>query len=254
LNQTGLKTVITLMLILVTVMISGCIPELMKEKVDVTRYLEKKYGKEFEVEKVRYHYKAIGAPREIICIIHPKDDVNLKFEVSSYAGVPEKDKVYYEDYLNILWSKQMRNKLGKLLNATSSVYISHVWKNFERVNGKTINLDEALRQYRNQVDLCVICIFSLKNKNIEIKHLDGINLIIKEILRFNFNERRLFVGFYSDDVLKKIKSNLDRYSNKWGINYDLIKRNNEILYEYENYNVKPIVKLEDIMRHIKCYK
>lgn len=73
-----------------------------KEQTAMERYLEKKYGQEFVVDKPKYTNSGFGVDGIWVTTAHPKDDPSLVFDMD---GVKDLSKIY-DQYIAALWSKE----------------------------------------------------------------------------------------------------------------------------------------------------
>lgn len=112
-----------------------------------TKYLNDKYGQEFVVENIRTTGAGIGSRGSWRGDAYPKSNPSLRFEIRMPQGT---DKVDYETFLQVLWSRQGEGEVKKFLEKElpdSEGYLLTIQpgkKLYDSIQGQTPNLDSVL--------------------------------------------------------------------------------------------------------------
>ncbi len=127
------------------------------EQKAAAAYLEKKYGKQFEVQDDPDSIvkRAIGDAPKFDGLAHAKDDPSLMFHVGRQTNpvLP-----FHDDYLGRLWAQQQRKPVGQFLatifnpipSYTIEIFPSDRVKNLPK--GSVPNYETIERQSGNEID------------------------------------------------------------------------------------------------------
>ena len=243
---------------LIIMVLCGCQNggELMEEKPIIEQYLIDKYGKQFVVEKVDYYREQLGADKRIKAIAYPEDDKDLKFEVKKMLDGKKwafTDSEYSERYLNLLWDKQMKEKVieefgSDMVEVGVSAPILDIEKS---IKGKTISIDEALEQNKQKISMHISCGYLIdKESELDSSWLERIYSSIEAIRNDNFENIALVIRFFNKDNEEDVKKNLGKYLKASASEYRDLKKGNVVLFNVEIGNMTDIKQPSDLQKYI----
>lgn len=86
------------------------------EKVMMERYLQEKYGKQFEVYSLKTQSCGLGCQESVGAKSHPVEDKTLEFELSGHDGY------YSDEYPGAVWAREEHANLKPFLTEVFWVY------------------------------------------------------------------------------------------------------------------------------------
>lgn len=133
--------------------------ELMMEKMEMESYLKDRYGQEFVVENVYESGASLGSRGAFRAEAYPKSDTSLKFDIRSDII---NDRVDYENFLEVLWSKQGAPEVETFLAKEfpkNEGFVLKIRPAFP-VHGKTLSLEDAMKEHKDRI------VYSLSVRNV----------------------------------------------------------------------------------------
>lgn len=250
------------------------ITQISRVKHEMEHYLKKEYGKEFVVTKVRYFYPYFGSSKNVGGIAYPKDDPDLKFEISKSASDTDPNtRRYMEFYLSDFWEKQKSEELrAKLNNDIVWAGISAIYKR-EELYGRTVDISEAEHLFKDRIDLYVGYGIFLNYKDYrrrfsefesytKAKLNDEQNKyifnIVKKLKDKNYKDIKLEITFFNEQYKAEIKKNPVWYLTQKVSYFESLSafKKGTILCQFLINDINHIEVPQDIAKHIdekRCY-
>ncbi|ACV63443.1 hypothetical protein Dtox_2661 [Desulfofarcimen acetoxidans DSM 771] len=231
---------------------------LMGEKDRMEQYLKEKYGKEFVIERMGYYHEYLGAPKEIKGIVHPKDDKEFKFDIRKFAdGHVWKSRYVYvpynERYLWLLWAKQAEKPIKGFINSNMfDVVVILPHEDIESVlKGKTIDLSEAKKLFKNKLSLEIQCaLFDSGQKGSGQSRLEQVFAIVKSCKDDDFHEISLRAVFFDKSYEQSVEKDFKNYMNSADPTYRKMKVQGAIKIEYRITNINNVNTPDEINNYI----
>ena len=123
------------------------------DETNMEKYLQDKYGQEFDVTDLKDRAVALGDPGQRVGIGHPISDSGLTFEV----GKNRKTGVYFDGYSGAVWEREERPRVAAFLQ---TIYSASTTPNFDLtthiptpaapdpIRGKVPNINDAMTRYK----------------------------------------------------------------------------------------------------------
>lgn len=240
---------------------------MMSVKYWMEDYLEKKYGKEFVVNRVGYRCSYYGDGLYIAGIAHPKDDSNLKFEIArdSSGGVFGEYQTYGEfpAYIKNLWSKQTREKVKEILKKDlvwTGIFFRH---KKEELYGRTVSIDEAEKLFENRMELYICYVEFVSPTEYQDKFTDFKNLVngklsqeqadslyenISKLKNDKYKNVTVIIRYFNKDYQEEVTKEIRGYFKRGIYLFNVCEDN--ALCEIKIHDINHIDKPDDIGLHI----
>lgn len=253
------KIQIGVIFILTVMVLCGCQNggDIMEEKSIMEQYLEDKYGKQFVVEKIDYYRQQLGDDKRIKAVVYPEDDHDLKFEVKKILDDKEwafTGSAYSERYLNLLWEKQMKEKVmqefgSEIIEVGISAPILEIEKD---VSGRTIDINEALELYENKISMHIACGYLIDgNFEFDSSWIEKLYSSIKAIKNGNFEKIELVVRFFNEENKEDVNKDPSRYLKAFASEYRDLKQKDIIRFNMEIGDLTDIEQPSDLQKYIE---
>lgn len=198
---------------------------------NMTSYLEKKYEKQFIVEKPHLTGNEGTGYNTYMTYAYPKNQPSFRFHVAWDIGEPGE---YDDDYLTLLWSAQGKAEIGKYLN---DIYdqdiLLHFKLNINNTKYKEANFSEVIKtnETREKGYFSLVYFIFIDGEINKDREAQRIYKVFEHyVSRYQPNTYAILVYFLSKDYepeFRKIFADDERFRAEF--QYDELREENKII-------------------------
>ena len=157
------------------------------DKAGMERYLQDKYGQEFEVTDVKSSAVGIGVPGQLIGKVYPVNDRSLVFEV----GKSRATDAYFDGYSGAVWAQEERPHVESFLETIYGAQVPdfdltvHIptAEEPDPIRGAVPSISDAMARYKDNFYYSVTVKLTT-NHNLSQNEIQDHTARIKQIIDF----------------------------------------------------------------------